>query len=263
MRSRPTCARWKRRCGCPMSSSAWSAKGGGETPDMVRSMGDNPVIFAHGPIPTPRSPRRKRRMAVREDAIVATGRSDYPNQVNNVAGVPLPCFRGALDIHARAINDEMKIACAECAGRAGARGCAGRGWRWPMAATCPSGATTIIPAPCDPRLILPPFRPPLEAGPGWIRAHPRRAADDQSIWTAMRRVARPRDGPDSSILQGIYARAKSAQARMISAEGGRRAASLRWRWPPHQPPGWARALVVPPGREADVRAKSMEGAGLG
>jgi malate dehydrogenase (oxaloacetate-decarboxylating)(NADP+) len=73
-------------------------------------MADNPVIFAMAnpdPEITPEEAHE-----VRVDAIVATGRSDYPNQVNNVLGFPY-LFRGALDIHARAINDEMKIACAE------------------------------------------------------------------------------------------------------------------------------------------------------
>ena len=86
-----------------------SAKGA-VTQDMVMAMADNPVIFAMAnpdPEITPEDAH-----AVRPDAIVATGRSDYPNQVNNVLGFPY-LFRGALDVHARAINDEMKIACAE------------------------------------------------------------------------------------------------------------------------------------------------------
>ncbi|MDX1743648.1 MAG: malic enzyme-like NAD(P)-binding protein, partial [Ruegeria sp.] len=77
---------------------------GAVTQDMVASMADNPVIFAMAnphPEITPEEAHE-----VRVDAIVATGRSDYPNQVNNVLGFPY-LFRGALDIHARAINDEM------------------------------------------------------------------------------------------------------------------------------------------------------------
>ena len=83
---------------------------GAVTQDMVKSMADNPVIFAMAnpdPEITPEEAHE-----VRPDAIVATGRSDYPNQVNNVLGFPY-LFRGALDIHARAINDPMKIACAQ------------------------------------------------------------------------------------------------------------------------------------------------------
>ncbi|WP_372836829.1 malic enzyme-like NAD(P)-binding protein, partial [Puniceibacterium confluentis] len=86
-----------------------SAKGA-VTQEMVLSMARNPVIFAMANPDPEITPEEAH--AVREDAIVATGRSDYPNQVNNVLGFPY-LFRGALDIHARAINDEMKIACAE------------------------------------------------------------------------------------------------------------------------------------------------------
>ena len=77
---------------------------------MVKSMGKRPIIFAlANPDPeiTPEDAR-----AARPDAIIATGRSDYPNQINNVLGFPY-IFRGALDVRARAINDEMKVAAAE------------------------------------------------------------------------------------------------------------------------------------------------------
>jgi malate dehydrogenase (oxaloacetate-decarboxylating)(NADP+) len=77
------------------------------TQDMVRSMNKSPVIIAMAnPDPEITYPEAK---AARDDIIMATGRSDYPNQVNNVLGFPF-IFRGALDVHARAINDEMKIA---------------------------------------------------------------------------------------------------------------------------------------------------------
>src|SRR5690606_22563222 len=90
-----------------------SAKGA-VTPAMVASMAPNPVIFAMANPDPEITPEEAQ--AVRPDAIVATGRSDYPNQVNNVLGFPY-LFRGALDIHARAINDEMKIACAKALAR--------------------------------------------------------------------------------------------------------------------------------------------------
>ena len=86
-----------------------SAKGA-LTPDMVRSMAASPIIFAMAnpdPEITPEDAK-----AVRGDVIVATGRSDYPNQVNNVLGFPY-IFRGALDVRATTINEEMKIAAAE------------------------------------------------------------------------------------------------------------------------------------------------------
>src|SRR3546814_5116905 len=102
---------------------------------MVKSMADKPIIFAMAnPDPEIRPEDVK---AVRSDAIMATGRSDYPNQVNNVLGFPY-IFRGALDVRATTINEEMKIA-APRAGRtgppAGTRGSRSRLWRraqlWP------------------------------------------------------------------------------------------------------------------------------------
>ncbi len=75
--------------------------------DMIRSMADNPIVFAMAnPDPEITYPAAK---DAREDVIMATGRSDYPNQVNNVLGFPF-IFRGALDVHAKAINEEMKVA---------------------------------------------------------------------------------------------------------------------------------------------------------
>ncbi len=80
---------------------------GAVTPDMVRSMASNPIVFAMAnPDPEITYPDAK---ACRDDVIMATGRSDYPNQVNNVLGFPF-IFRGALDVHATAINEEMKLA---------------------------------------------------------------------------------------------------------------------------------------------------------
>ncbi len=84
---------------------------GALSPDMVQSMAPKPIIFAMAN-PDPGNHPRRRSHAVRDDAIVATGRSDYPNQINNVLGFPY-IFRGALDVRARAINMEMKIAAAQ------------------------------------------------------------------------------------------------------------------------------------------------------
>jgi malic enzyme len=86
-----------------------SAKGA-LTPDMVRSMAPDPIIFAMAnpdPEITPEEAHE-----VRDDVIMATGRSDYPNQVNNVLGFPY-IFRGALDVRAKTINMEMKVAAAQ------------------------------------------------------------------------------------------------------------------------------------------------------
>ena len=86
-------------CGCSVA--------GAVTREMVKAMGKNPIIFAMANPDPEISPEEI--YAVRDDAIIATGRSDYPNQVNNVLGYPY-IFRGALDVHARQINEEMKMA---------------------------------------------------------------------------------------------------------------------------------------------------------
>ncbi len=83
--------------------------GGIVTPEMVRSMADRPIVFALAN-PDPEIPYDEAK-AARPDAIVATGRSDYPNQVNNVLGFPF-IFRGALDVRAHSINEDMKVAAA-------------------------------------------------------------------------------------------------------------------------------------------------------
>jgi len=80
---------------------------GAFTPEMVASMAPNPIIFAMANPDPEIAPEQAH--AVRKDVIIATGRSDYPNQVNNVLGFPF-IFRGALDVHASSINEEMKLA---------------------------------------------------------------------------------------------------------------------------------------------------------
>jgi malate dehydrogenase (oxaloacetate-decarboxylating)(NADP+) len=89
------------------------------TPEMVESMADNPIIFAMATPDPEITPAEVKR--VRSDAIIATGRSDYPNQVNNVLGFPF-IFRGALDVAARKINEPMKLAAAHALAELAARG---------------------------------------------------------------------------------------------------------------------------------------------
>ncbi len=89
------------------------------TPDMVKSMAPNPIIFAMANPDPEISPDEVKQ--VRKDAIIATGRSDYPNQVNNVLGFPF-IFRGALDVRAKRINEPMKVAAAQALAELAARG---------------------------------------------------------------------------------------------------------------------------------------------
>ncbi|MGR3628363.1 MAG: NADP-dependent malic enzyme [Sulfitobacter sp.] len=221
---------------------------GAVTPAMVASMADNPVIFAMAnpdPEITPEEAHE-----VRMDAIVATGRSDYPNQVNNVLGFPY-LFRGALDIHARAINDEMKIACAHALAQL-AREDVPDEVALAYGRTLSFGRDYIIPTPFDPRLIH--RIPPAVAKAGMDTGAARRPIIDMDAYEL---GLKSRMDPTASILRGINARARANQARMIFAEGDDpkvlRAAVM------YQRAGLGKAWVV--GREDDVRAK-LEEAGM-
>ena len=222
---------------------------GAVTQDMVKSMAPNAVIFAMAnpdPEVTPEEVHE-----VREDVIVATGRSDYPNQVNNVLGFPY-LFRGALDIHARAINDEMKIACAEALAKL-AREDVPDEVAMAYGRALTFGRDYIIPTPFDPRLIY--MIPPAVAQAGMETGAARRPIVDMDGYE---QTLKARLDPTASILRALHARAKNAQARMIFAEGDDprvlRAAVA------YQRSSLGEAIVV--GREADVKAK-LEAAGLG
>jgi malate dehydrogenase (oxaloacetate-decarboxylating)(NADP+) len=222
---------------------------GAVTPAMVESMAPDPVIFAMANPDPEITPEEAQ--AVRPDAIVATGRSDYPNQVNNVLGFPY-LFRGALDIHARAINDEMKIACARALADL-AREEVPDEVALAYGTKLSFGRDYIIPTPFDPRLI---YRiPPAVARAGMDTGAARRPIVDMDGYELSLKT---RMDPTASILRGINARARSAQARIIFAEGDDervlRAAVL------YQRQGFGKSIVV--GRESDVRQR-LEAAGLG
>ena len=224
-----------------------SAKGA-VTPAMVASMADNPVIFAMAnpdPEITPEEAQE-----VRADAIVATGRSDYPNQVNNVLGFPY-LFRGALDINARAINDEMKIACARALAEL-ARQDVPDEVAMAYGRKLTFGRDYIIPTPFDPRLIH--TIPPAVARAGMDTGVARRPIIDMEGYTD---ALKARMDPTAGILQSIHARARARKSRMIFAEGDDervlRAAVA------YQRGGYGEALVV--GRDEDVAAK-LTAAGL-
>ncbi|MCL4132557.1 UNVERIFIED_CONTAM: hypothetical protein GTU68_014679 [Idotea baltica] len=218
-----------------------SAKGA-VTREMVASMAKDAVIFAMAnpdPEITPEDAH-----AVRKDVIVATGRSDYPNQVNNVLGFPY-LFRGALDIHARAINDEMKIACAHALAQL-AREDVPDEVAMAYGTKLSFGRDYIIPTPFDPRLI---YRiPPAVARAGMDTGVARRPIVDMDGYEL---GLKTRMDPTASILRGIHARAKANQNTIVFAEGDDprvlRAAVL------YQRSGLGRSLVV--GREDDVNEK--------
>ncbi|GLK44249.1 MULTISPECIES: NADP-dependent malic enzyme [Novosphingobium] len=186
-----------------------SAKGA-ITPEMVKSMAPEPIIFAMAnPDPEITPPDAK---AVRPDAIVATGRSDYPNQVNNVLGFPF-IFRGALDVRATAINEEMKIAAATAIAEL-----AREQVHEDVAAayggeTQQFGRDYIIPAPFDPRL--------MEVVPMAVA----KAAMDSGVaqkpiedFEAYRDQLKARLNPTTSVLTRVYEQLKANPKRVIFAE---------------------------------------------
>ncbi|URD60068.1 NADP-dependent malic enzyme [Sphingomonas sp. KRR8] len=180
-------------------------------PDMVLEMTPRPIIFAMAnPDPEITPPEAK---AARPDAIIATGRSDYPNQVNNVLGFPF-IFRGALDVRARAINDEMKIAAAQALAELArepvpdevAAAYGGKSQRF--------GADYIIPAPFDPRL--------MEIVPAAVAEAAMRSGVAQrpiENMAAYRQQLRSRLNPTVSVLSLAYEAAKANPKRVLFAEG--------------------------------------------
>ena len=132
-----------------------SAKGA-FTPELIASMAPNPIIFAMANPDPEITPEEVK--AVRPDAIMATGRSDYPNQVNNVLGFPY-IFRGALDVRARRVNHEMKIACANALAQLAREDVPDEVAAAYQGQQLMFGPEYIIPTPFDPRLIwyIPPF----------------------------------------------------------------------------------------------------------
>jgi malate dehydrogenase (oxaloacetate-decarboxylating)(NADP+) len=221
---------------------------GAVTQAMVKAMADKPIIFAMAN-PDPEITVEEV-AAVRSDAIMATGRSDYPNQINNVLGFPY-IFRGALDVRARAINMEMKIAAA-VALAALAREDVPDEVAVAYGARPKYGPDYIIPVPFDPRLIS--DIPPAVAKAAMDSKVARRPIPDME---AYRHQLRSRRDPIAGVLQGVYERLRRRPRRVVFAEGEeeqviRAAASFV-----HEQLGTA--LLV--GREPRVRA-SAEALGI-
>jgi malate dehydrogenase (oxaloacetate-decarboxylating)(NADP+) len=183
---------------------------GAVTKDMVKAMADKPIIFA---MANPDPEITVEEVAeVRSDAIVATGRSDYPNQINNVLGFPY-IFRGALDVRARAINMEMKIAAARALA-ALAREDVPDEVAAAYGARPKYGPDYIIPVPFDPRLIS--DIPPAVAKAAMDSGVARRPIEDME---AYRQELRTRLDPVAGVLQGVYQRLRHAPRRVVFAEG--------------------------------------------
>ncbi|MBC7135425.1 MAG: NADP-dependent malic enzyme [Oceanibaculum nanhaiense] len=187
-----------------------SAKGA-VTQEMVKKMGDKPIIFAMAnpdPEITPEEVKE-----VRPDAIVATGRSDYPNQVNNVLGFPY-IFRGALDVQASEINDQMKIAAAEAIAALAREDVPDEVDKAYSGQRLRYGPEYIIPAPFDPRLIV--AVPAAVAQAAMDSGVARKPITDMR---AYRKELSARLDPTASNLQRIFERVVEQPKRVVFAEG--------------------------------------------
>ena len=180
------------------------------SPDMVRSMAAHPIVFAcANPDPEISYPEAK---AARPDVIMATGRSDYPNQVNNVLGFPF-LFRGALDVRARRFNDEMKLAAVQALAELAKEEVPDAVARAYRAETLHFGPDYLIPKPFDPRVLL------------WVAP----AVADAAMKSGVARVRldlgqyrerlEARLGKSREVARTLVNRAKRAPRRIVFPEG--------------------------------------------
>ena len=219
------------------------------TADMVRSMAVRPIIFAMANPDPEISPEAVD--AVRPDAIMATGRSDYPNQVNNVLGFPY-IFRGALDVRATTINDEMKVAAAYALAELAREDVPDEVATAYATRRLQYGPNYIIPKPFDPRLIarVPPAvaRAAMETG---VAGRP--IAD----FEAYQHQLEARLDPTAASMHRIQAEVQAHPVRMVFAEGEEEKtirAAIQWR-----AAGFGTPVLI--GREAPIR-ETMAAIGL-
>ena len=187
------------------------SKGNVVTKEMVRSMADNPIVFAlANPVP---EISYEDAMESRPDVLMATGRSDYPNQINNVIGFPY-IFRGALDVHARAINEEMKMAAALAIANLAKEPVPDVVNDIYKVNNLTFGRDYFIPKPVDPRLITE------------VSAAVAKAAIDSGVarspitdWEEYKDSLSVMLGQETKLTQKLYASAAAHPQRVVFAEG--------------------------------------------
>jgi malate dehydrogenase (oxaloacetate-decarboxylating)(NADP+) len=184
---------------------------GAITQDMIKSMAKNPIIFACAN-PEPEI-RPEKVLEVRNDAIIATGRSDYPNQVNNLIGFPY-IFRGALDVQAKTINEEMKVAAAQAIAKLAREDVpdevvAAYGGDRPH-----YGKNYIIPSTFDPRLIT--TIPTAVAKAAMDSGVAQKPIKDFDVYI---NELEARLDPSVGLMQGINSKIKKTKKRIVFAEG--------------------------------------------
>ncbi|OJV16002.1 MAG: NADP-dependent malic enzyme [Alphaproteobacteria bacterium 33-17] len=220
---------------------------GAVTQEMVKNMADKPIIFAMANPDPEIVPEDVK--AVRDDAIVATGRSDYSNQINNVMGFPY-IFRGALDVRATTINDEMKIAAAKALAELArepvpdevSAAYAGKKMHY--------GSEYIIPVPFDPRLIT---RIPMAVAKAAVETGV--AKKPITDWETYKMQLSERLDPASSSMNLIFKKVAKHQKRIIFAEGEEEQvirAALTW-----LNSGYGKAILVGKEKKIQETLKSM------
>lgn len=187
------------------------SKGNILSQDMIRSMADQPIVFAlANPVP---EISYEEAMASRPDVLMATGRSDYPNQINNVIGFPY-IFRGALDVHATAINEEMKMAAVHAIAELAKQPVPDVVNDIYQVNNLTFGPLYFIPKPVDPRLITE------------VSAAVAKAAIDSGVarktitdWAAYKNQLRELLGQETKLTQKLHDTARSHPQRVVFAEG--------------------------------------------
>jgi malate dehydrogenase (oxaloacetate-decarboxylating)(NADP+) len=184
---------------------------GAVTPAMIKDMAKSPIIFAMANPDPEITPEEAK--SVRPDVLIATGRSDYPNQINNVLGFPY-IFRGALDVRASTINDDMKLAAAKALAQLARKDVpdevdaayGGRRLRY--------GPEYLIPVPFDPRLVV---EIPAAVAEAAIQSKVARLPIED--FDAYRRILRARLDPTADSLERIFEAVRRHPRRVVFAEG--------------------------------------------
>jgi malate dehydrogenase (oxaloacetate-decarboxylating)(NADP+) len=220
---------------------------GALTPAMVKSMAKNPVIFAMANPDPEIQPEEVAK--VRADAIMATGRSDYPNQVNNVLGFPY-IFRGALDVRARTINEDMKIAAARALAELAREDVPDEVAAAYHGSRLTFGPEYLIPVPFDPRLIS---RIPVAVAKAAMESGvARRHIADLDAYAHQLSA---RLDPIAGTMQTVYGHVRAAPRHVVFAEGEEdrmiRAANA------FAATGFGQATLV--GREAEIQSTLKSG----
>ena len=188
------------------------SKGNILTQDMIRSMADNPIVFAlANPVP---EISYEDAVASRPDVLMSTGRSDYPNQINNVIGFPY-IFRGALDVHAKAINEEMKLAAVKAIAELAKQPVPDVVNEVYHVTDLTFGPKYFIPKPVDPRLITE------------VSAAVAKAAMESGVartpitdWETYKKGLRQLLGQETALTRKLHDTARLHPQKVVFAEGG-------------------------------------------